>query len=76
MILNKMKEVKQAINKLSQAASRTLDYEIGWMSAETLNKPTTYKGRGRPRKTDYVIQKHPFDGKIKKFLNTWSHNTQ
>jgi len=64
--------IQKAIDSLAGAAARSLDYEIGWTMAETLNNPTAYRGRGRPRKTDYVIQKHPFDGKTRSFINSWS----
>lgn len=53
-------------NDLAERYQEAVDYDIGWWSAETVNVATVYKGKGRPRKSDYEHLKHPFDGRIEK----------
>lgn len=53
----------QQFTQLSDAISlklaEKLDYDVLKQLSVLLNKPTAYKGKGRPRKSDYSILQHP-----------------
>lgn len=66
--MSTFEEMERVTNELSLAMNNAMDYEVGWGFGELTNTPTKYKGRGRPRKSDYGIWKHPFDGKLKKVV--------
>ncbi len=48
--------------KLADEKAKLLDWELYRMP---INNPTSYRGRGRPRFTDYAIYKTPEGNKIK-----------
>lgn len=52
------------VNDVALKSAAAVDYAAGWIVASRVNTPTKYKGKGRPRKTDYAVYKHPFDQKI------------
>lgn len=69
-----MKEIKfsnlfDMWSDMAERYQQAVDYDIGWGFADTVNVPTVYKGKGRPRKSDYAHLKHPFDGRIEKKIN-------
>jgi len=66
--MNTQSNAEEIINTLASDAAKAMDYEVGWLMANTVPSSTTYKGKGRPKKSDYNIATHPFDGKINKFL--------
>ena len=47
---------------------KLIDYIMADSMSERINNPTVYKGKGRPKNTDYALYKHPFDGKISKSI--------
>lgn len=62
-------EVQTRINEMAAAMADRIDYAAAGLLSTLLNKPTQYKGRGRPRKTDYGLWEHPFDKKISRQIN-------
>jgi len=54
--------------KLARAMSDYFDYGVIGINSKQLNNPTRYKGKGRPRKTDYILWEHPLDKKVTKKL--------
>ena len=65
--------LKGTIDRMSLAMNASMEYELAWTWAERINESTQYKGKGRPRKTDYVVYKHPFDGALKKIICTFNY---
>lgn len=72
-----MKEVfynNSLVEKLIEAEDKINEDMDYWMmfefGKELINKPTQYRGKGRPRKTDYALYKHPADGRVFSYLNT------
>lgn len=61
--------LEKHIDDISKCLANHVDYEFAWMVGEKINNPTTYSGKGRPKKTDYLLVKHPFDGKINKSIS-------
>ncbi len=62
-------EMQIFVNDMARKTADAMDYASGWIIASRENTPTTYKGKGRPRKSDYAIYKHPFDGKLRQDIN-------
>lgn len=50
--------------RMADNIADALDYSLAAQFSKLTNTPTRYKGRGRPRKSDYGRWQHPFDGKI------------
>ena len=66
---NRYEETVNLVESVAQDMANAVDYDMGWTFAEVINNPTEYSGKGRPRKTDYAIWKHPLDGKLRTELN-------
>lgn len=62
-------ELQKKTNDMARDMASSIDYSVGWLLAKTINQPTCYQGKGRPRKTDYALLEHPFDKKVKNVLN-------
>ncbi len=57
------------MEKERHIVGEAMDYMFAGAWSKRLNEPTKYKGKGRPRTTDYSFFEHPFDKKITKSLN-------
>jgi hypothetical protein len=63
-------KLKELAEEMARSYAEAIDYEFAWGIAERIQTSTTkYSGKGRPRKTDYDIYKHPFDGKLRIIKN-------
>ena len=60
-------KIQEFADNASRAFAERIDYEIGWTMADKISERITkYSGKGRPRKTDYDIYKHPFSGELRR----------
>lgn len=64
------KDLAEATRKMSKDIGRQTDRYLISCFQTLLNRPTTYKGHGRPKKTDYGIFKNEL-GEISKQIYRW-----
>jgi hypothetical protein len=64
-----MKEEKVNVGKwIEFDLAKHIDYVMASVFSTLINKPTKYKGKGRPKKSDYAEWEHPFDKAISREL--------
>ena len=60
-------QMKEFADNAGKKFAEAIDIEVGWFVADKIVERTTkYSRKGRPRKTDYDIYKHPFSGELRK----------
>jgi hypothetical protein len=65
--MNTYQQMKEFADKAGKEFAEAIDIEIGWSVADKIvERITKYSGKGRPRKTDCDIYKHPFSGELRK----------
>ncbi len=55
--------------KDAKSIAGIIDYTIASVYSKLVNTPTIYKGKGRPKKSDYALYEHPLDKKITREIN-------